>query len=93
MGLRDRIKRAERAAREEMIEIVQKDGPVARFPAFDAAAAYINLMDRLGAGENAPTEHLLLVAVRNTTDPEWQKSFYYVNDPDAHTRPVPDLCE
>jgi hypothetical protein len=55
--------------------------------------AYINWFDRMGAGENAPPEHPLLKAVRNSSDPELQNSFYFVNDPDAHTQPVPDLSE
>jgi hypothetical protein len=42
---------------------------------------------------DAPPEHPLLVAVRNSTDPEWQRSFYFVGDPDAHTEPVPDFSE
>ena len=55
--------------------------------------AYINWFDRMGAGENEPPEHPLLKAVRNSSDPELQNLFYFVNDPDAHTQPVPDLSE
>ena len=55
--------------------------------------AYINSFDRMGAGEDAPPEHPLLVAVRNSSDPEWTTSFYYAEDPDEVTRPVPDLSE
>ena len=93
MGLRGRIARAERAARGEMIEIPQKDGTVARFPEYAGAAAYLNWLARLGAGEDAPPEHPLLLAVRNSSDSEWQNSVYMVEDPDEHTRPVPDLYE
>jgi hypothetical protein len=93
VGLRGRLKRAERAARGEMIEVLQHDGTVKRFPLSEVREAYLNWFDRLGAGDDAPPEHPMLVAVRNTSDPEWQKSIYYVGDPDAHTRPIPDLSE
>jgi hypothetical protein len=35
----------------------------------------------------------MLVAVRNTSDSEWQRSFFYTEDPDAHTQPIPDLSK
>jgi hypothetical protein len=93
VGLRDKLKRLEREARGEMIEIPQKDGPSARFPASTLKDAYLNLMERLGAGEDAPPEHPLVVAVRNTSDPEWQQSVYMCEDPDEHTKPIPNLSE
>jgi hypothetical protein len=93
VGLRDKLKRLERAARGEIIEIPQKDGTVARFPRSAEIEAFRNWFDRLGAGEDAPPEHPMLAAVRNTSEPEWQKTFFYVEDPDAHSRPVPDLSE
>jgi hypothetical protein len=42
VGLRGRLKRLERAARGEMIEIPQKDGTVARFPQSSAVEAFTN---------------------------------------------------
>ena len=93
MGLRDRIKRAERAARGEEIQIPQRDGTVARFPESAGKEAYANWLDRLGAGEDAPPEHPLLRAVRNSSDPEWLNSAYMVDDPDEHTKPIPGLYE
>ena len=54
MELKSRLQRLERIAREEMIEIPQRDGSVARFPARAVWDAFMNLMDRLGAGEDAP---------------------------------------
>jgi hypothetical protein len=93
VGLRGRLKRLERAARGEMIEIPQKDGTVARFPQSSAVEAFTNWFDRLGAGEEAPPEHPMLAAVRNSSDPYWQNSVYAVNDPDEHTKPIPDLSE
>jgi hypothetical protein len=93
MGLRGRLKRLERVAQEEMIEIPQRDGSVARFPAGAGWDAFMNLMDRLGAGEDAPPEHPLIEAVRNTTDPEWSRSVLAVNDPEEWVEPVEDLSE
>ncbi len=93
MGLRDRLKRLERAAEEEMIIIPQKDGPPKKFPPGAGMDAYMNMMDRLGAGEGAPPEHPLIAAARNSSDPKWAKSFFGVEDPDSWTEPVPDLSE
>jgi hypothetical protein len=53
----------------------------------------VNWFDRMGAGEDAPPEHPMLVAVRNTSDPGWQRSFFMCEDPDEHTKPIPDLSE
>jgi hypothetical protein len=82
MGLRGRLKRAERAAREEMIEVRQADGTVARFPQSDGIDAFLALMDG--------RDHPLAQAVRNSPDPEWEKSVYnnFPIDPDT-----PDLSE
>jgi hypothetical protein len=91
MGIRDRLKRLEREAEGEMLVIPQRDGPPARFPASAAKDAYINLVDRLGAGEDAPPEHPMLAAVRNSSDPGWIASFYFVQDRDEMTKPVEDL--
>jgi hypothetical protein len=92
VGLRDKLRRLEREAREEMIEIPQQDGTVARFPQSSAAEAYMNLMDRLGAGEDAPPEHPLIAAARNSSEPKWSESFYAAND-DGWTDPIEDLSE
>ena len=94
MPLRGWIKRFEHEARVEMVEIPQRDGTVARFPQSELATAYINIMERLGAGSeaDAPAEHPLLVAVRNYSDLEWRNSFY-AEDPDEWSKPVGDLSE
>jgi hypothetical protein len=60
MVLRGWVKRLERGAREEFIEIAQKDGTVARFPKSEGIEAYVNWFDRMGAGEDAPPEHPML---------------------------------
>ncbi len=93
MGLRSWIKRLERDAREEMIEIPQKDGTVARFPQSAGMDAFINLMDRMGAGEDAPPEHPLIAAARNSSERGWSNSIYAIEDPAAHVAPVEDLSE
>jgi hypothetical protein len=86
------IKRLERDAREEMLEIPQKDGTVKRFPESAAKDAFMNVCDRLGAGEDAPPEHPLVVAARSSTDPEWSESFY-AGGGEGWTDPVEDLSE
>jgi hypothetical protein len=84
MELRDRLKSVEKAAEEEMITIPQQDGMV----------AFTNLFDRLGAGEDAPPEHPLITAARNSSDLRWSGSFYSANTQDGHwTEPVEDLSE
>jgi hypothetical protein len=90
--VRSWIKRLERKAREEMIEIPQKDGTVARFPREAGIEAYLNHMERLGAGEDAPPEHPLIEAARNSSDAWWAGSAY-AEDPEEWTKPVPDLSE
>lgn len=92
MGLRSWLKRLERDAREEMIEIPQPDGTIARFPAGAGEEAFMNLMDRLGAGEDAPPEHPLITATRNSSDPAWSGSFF-ATDEDGWVQPVEDLSE
>ena len=93
MGLRDQIRRLRRAAEGNLYEIPQRDGSVARFTERDLRDAYLNLCERAGAEEDAPPEHPILVAVRNSDDPDWLRTAYYVEDPEEHTRPIEDLSE
>lgn len=86
------MKRLEREAAGEQIEIPLQDGTVKRFPASAARDAMINLSARMGAGENAPPEHPLLEAARNSSDPKWTRSYFAVNDP-KWTGPIEDLSE
>jgi hypothetical protein len=76
-----------------MLVIPQRDGTVARFPQSEGIEAYVNWFDRMGAGEDAPPEHPMLAAVRNASDPECTNSFFMCEDPDEHTKPIPDLSE
>jgi hypothetical protein len=92
MGLRGWVKRLERDAREEMIEIPQKDGTVVRFPKSAGVDAFINLMDRMGAGDDAPPEHPLTAAARNSSEPKWSESVY-ASGGEGWTEPIEDLSE
>ena len=93
MPLRSWIKRLERGARKEMIEIPQQDGTVARFPKSAAKAAYLNATLRLGAGEDAPPPHPLLLSAKNTTIDWWRESVYASGAEEGWTEPVKDLSE
>ncbi len=93
MGLRGWLRRLERDAQGEMIVIPQRDRTIKKFPQSAARDAFINLMDRMGAGEEAPPEHPLLAAARNSSDPKWAESIYAIEDPAAHVAPVEDLSE
>jgi hypothetical protein len=68
LGLRDKLRRLEREAREEMIEILQEDGTVRRFPQSAGLEAFVALMDG--------RDHPLAQAARNSPEPEWSRSFY-----------------
>jgi len=92
MGFRDKIRRLERAAEGEMIAVPLGDGTVRRFPASASKDAYSNLLDRLGAGADAPPEHPLLEAARNSSDGWWAQSSY-AEDPDQWIQAVEDLSE
>ncbi len=87
------IRRLECDAEEEMLIIPQRDGTVKKFPPGAGMDAYMNMMERLGAGEDAPPEHPLIAAARNSSDPKWLHSFFAVEDPDEWIKPVPDLSE
>jgi hypothetical protein len=92
VGLKERLRKLERNAEEEMIVIPQRDGTVRRFPPEAGMEAFMNHMDRLGAGQNASPEHPLIEAARNSSDARWLRSVY-VDDPDEWVRPVEDLSE
>lgn len=91
--MKNRVKRLERAVEEEVITIPQQDGTVRRFPQSAGLEAFTNLMDRLGAGEEAPPEHPMIEACRNASDPKWASSFYAASDPEEWVTPVEDLSE
>ena len=92
-GLRDRLKRLEREAEGEMLTVRQTDGTVRRFPAGATEVAFVNLMARMGAGDDAPPEHPLIDAVRNSSEPDWLGSFFALEDPERWVELVEDLSE
>jgi hypothetical protein len=93
MGLRDKLRRLERASREELIAIPQQDGTVARFPKSAYKEAFLNAINRLGAGEEAPPRHPLLVAAANSSDPRWRTSFFSDIDFDGAVEQIEDLSD
>jgi hypothetical protein len=92
VALWDRLRKLEQVTEEQIIAIPQQDGTVRRFPQSAGMDAYMNLMNRLGAGEDAPPEHPLIEAARNSSDPAWSELFYATND-DDWTNPIEDLSE
>ena len=91
MALKDRLRRLERASREELTIIPLKDGSEKHFTQSDLRDSFLNAVERLGAGEDAPPRHALLEAARNSSDPWWRN---YLNDIDfegAADEPIEDL--
>jgi hypothetical protein len=74
-----------------MIAIPQLDGTVKRFPQSAAKEAFVNLIDRMGGGDEAPPEHPLIAAARNSSEPQWSRSFYAGGE--GWTDPIEDLSE
>lgn len=68
MGLRRWVRRLEQSAREELIEVPQRDGIVKRFPLSAAPEDLVSLIEG--------RDHPLAEAARNSLDPEWSGSFY-----------------
>jgi hypothetical protein len=93
MSLRRQVRRLERLAEGEVITIPQRDGTVARFPKSAFGEAFVNAVDRLGAGPDAPPRHPLLEAVRNSSDPRWRDSCFSDIDYPGATMPLEDLSE
>jgi hypothetical protein len=87
------LRRLEHAVKDEELASPQMDGSVRRFPQSASREAFINLMDRLGSGEEAPPEHPMIEACRNASEQKWAESFYAASNPDKWTEPVEDLSE
>jgi hypothetical protein len=90
--MRRRLRALERLARFDCIRIPLEGGGVAEFPRRAATDAFLNVYDRLGAGEDAPPEHPLCEAARNSTDAYWRNSFY-ADEPENISAPVEELFE
>jgi hypothetical protein len=75
MGLRDKMRRLERAAEGEVIIIPQADGTTARFPSSALKDAFLVNVDRLSGEDVEP--HPLSVAIQNAAHREpWHDSFF-----------------
>ena len=95
MGLRGRLKRLERDARKEMVEIPQRDGTVKMFPRSALMEAFLYLID-VACGEASLTkEPEIFGALRNAREPaqKWMGSFYFDPAEVPAADPVPDLSE
>jgi len=55
--------------------------------------AFLNALARLGAGDEAPPRHLLLIAAARSSDPRWRENYFGDIDCDEHTNPVTALYE
>jgi hypothetical protein len=66
-----------------MIEIPQQDGTMTRFPRSVGLEAFTNLFDRLGAGEDAPPKHPLIVEARNGSESKWSAACAPDDDEDV----------
>src|SRR5918998_5149272 len=96
MGLRGRLNRLERDARKDLIEILQRDGTVKRFPQSALMGAFLYLVDVAVGDAESTEEPEIFGALRNAREPaqKWMGTFYF--DPaevPARTEPVPDLSE
>jgi hypothetical protein len=95
MGLRGRLKRLERDARKEMVEIPQRDGTVKRFPRSALMEAFLYLID-VAVGDAFSTEEPeIFGALRNAREPaqKWMGTFYFDPAEVPAVEPVPDLSE
>ena len=90
-GMKGRLKRLLRLAEGNVVSIPQPGGPPARFPESALKDAYLNVCARMGAGSDAPPEHPLIEAARNSDDPRWSGSLF-ATDGDL-TAPIEDLSQ
>ena len=95
MGLRGRLNRLERDARKDLIEILQRDGTVKRFPQSALMGAFLYLVEVVVGGASTTEEPEIFGALRTARDPaqKWMGSFYFDPADIPATEPVPDLSE
>src|SRR3712207_6174575 len=95
MGLRGRLKRMERDARKELIEIPQRDGTIKRFPQSALMGAFLYLVEVAVRGASLHEEPEIFGALRNAREPaqKWMGTFYFDPAQIPAAEPVPDLCE
>jgi hypothetical protein len=95
MGLSGRLKRLEREARKELVEIPQRDGTVKRFPQSALMEAFLYLV-KVTVGDASSTEEPeIFEALRNAREPaqKWMGTFYFDPADIPATEPVPDLSK
>jgi hypothetical protein len=89
VGLRDKMRRLERAAEGEVIVIPQAGGTVKRFPTSALKDAFLVNVDRICGKDVEP--HPLSVAIQNAAHREpWHDSFFDMVEVGEN---VADLCE
>jgi hypothetical protein len=66
---------------------------VATFKPSELWEAYLNVCDRLGAGDAAPPIHPLAAAAPNSSDATWRQCALAEREEDNLTAPVPALYE
>lgn len=87
------IAKLEREAAGDVVRIPQSDGGMAVFPRHAYEDAFLNAMDRIGAGEHAPPRHPLLEAAANSPDPRWREAYFGDIDYPEATELVDELFE
>jgi hypothetical protein len=68
-SIENRLRRLEKDAREEMIEIPPPDGTVKKFPQSAAPEALLSLTNG--------RDHPLAAAARSSSSLEWRRSFFF----------------
>jgi len=71
--MRNRLRRLEKVAEEDLIIIPQLDGPPAKFPPAAAEEAFLTSLARL-KGEDVPI-HPLSAAAETSSDSHWRGCF------------------
>ncbi len=90
MALRDRLRRLEEAAGDQLVTIPQRDGTPARFPEVALQDAFLVNLRRL-RGEDVPP-HPLALAAAGSPDLEWSRSAFAADFATIVTPPE-DLSE
>jgi hypothetical protein len=73
MGFKRRLRALEET---DMLVIPQIDGPPAKFPRSAYTEAFMCCMAQLKGGSDIPPRHPLVVAARNSSDPDWRNSYF-----------------
>lgn len=108
MGLRDRIKRLQRATRRDMVTVELKDGSTAHFYQDEVADCFLQEFERGGrhfVGEDPGPAHPFVEALRNAAPGELERLaptqgtiiFHYVGEDEIirgeRERPGPPVVE